>query len=90
MEKWFIFTAWNSQSAYGFGTEEEAERYCDILNRKREINVYSIAEISADEDSELLAGLDSGRDTDGFRLDEAIAAQAEIDDWQAEEDRRYA
>ena len=76
MEKWFVFTAYNSQAAYGYGTEKEADAYADILNRKREINVYGYEEIT---DPDTLAGLDSGSDTDGFRLDEAIDTAAEND-----------
>ena len=74
-EIWFEFRAYNSPSFYGLGSAEEASRYADILNRKRSINVYFPHEMDA-EDCE---GLNSGRDTDGFRLDDALAAQAEID-----------
>lgn len=73
MEKWFKFTAYNSQAVYGIGTEAEADKYCDILNSKREINVYSWREL----DGEAAKRLDSGDDTDGFRLDVALDACAE-------------
>lgn len=80
-ERWWIFTAYNSQAHFGFGTEAEADAYSDILNRKREINVYGYE--AADDESALK--LSTGEDSDGFRLDEAIATQAENDAWMAEE-----
>lgn len=46
MLKLFKFTAYNSQAMYGWGNDAEADAYCDHLNRKREINVYSYAEIT--------------------------------------------
>lgn len=78
MEKWYVFEAYNSQAAYGYGTQKEAETYTRILNRKRQTSVYGYAEI---EDADTLAGLESGSDTDGFRLDEAIAEARQIK-WQ--------
>jgi hypothetical protein len=82
MEKWFEFTAFNSQAHYGFGTEQEASAYQDILNRKREVGQYGYTEIT---DADALAKLNSGDDTDGFRLDDAIATQKANDEWQASE-----
>jgi hypothetical protein len=73
MEKWFEFTAYNSQAAHGFGTEEEASKYCDILNRSRDVNQYHYREMEGNE----TAALDSGDDTDGFRLDLELDAQDE-------------
>lgn len=81
-ERWWVFTAYNSQAHYGFGTEAEADAYSDILNRKREINVYGYEAV---EDEDALLNLSNGYDTDGFRLDDAIANQADLDAWQAEE-----
>lgn len=77
MEKWFAFTAYNAQPAYGFGTVHEADKYVNVLNRDREINQYHYREMSTDE----TVGLDSGDDTDGFRLDLALDAQADQDEW---------
>jgi hypothetical protein len=77
MERWFLFTAYNSQPLFGFGTEQEADAYCDVLNRKRGVNQYHYRAMSGDE----AQALDSGRDTDGFRLDDEIATQAENDEW---------
>ena len=46
----YKFTAYNSQTLYGWGSDAEADAYCDHLNRNREINVYSWAVITdADE-----------------------------------------
>lgn len=75
-ETWFIFTAYNSQAHFGYGTPEEADRYCDVLNRGREINYYHAREMTPEE----YARLESGDDTDGFRLDDALATQAEQDE----------
>lgn len=49
MNKLYKFAAYNTQAQYGWGDETEADAYCDHLNRNREINVYSFAEIT-DED----------------------------------------
>ena len=83
-ERWWIFTAYNSQAHFGFGTDAEADAYSDILNRKREINVYGYE--AADDETALK--LDNGDDSDGFRLDIALETQAENDAWMAEERER--
>jgi hypothetical protein len=70
MEKWFVFTAYNSQAHYGFGNEAEATAYCNHLNRNRVGGRrYQFAEIT---DADTLDGLNSGRDTDGFSLTLAL------------------
>lgn len=69
-EKWFAFRAYNSQSLYGFGTADEAERYCDILNSTREINIYGALEV---EDAARIAALESGDDA-GFTIQEELDA----------------
>ena len=78
MEKWFEFTAYNAPAVYGFGTEQEAQKYCDILNRNLDVNQYHNREMGSDE----TPGLDSGSDNDGFRLDLALDTQAEQDAWR--------
>jgi hypothetical protein len=75
MEKWFGFYAFNSQTAYGYGTYDEADSYCDFLNRDREINVYHFEEI---KDDETLDDLNNDRD-DGFSLDIALSDIAEYE-----------
>ena len=75
MEQWFEFRAYNSQAAHAYGTEREADLYCDVLNRGRDVNCYGYRAMHDTETD----GLDSGADTDGFRLDLALDAQAEID-----------
>lgn len=63
----FKFTAYNTQAVYGWGDAAEAEAYCDFLNRNREINVYSWAEITdADEIAERT------KHEDGVNLEEAL------------------
>ena len=44
MEGIFEFSAYNSKSVYGFGTDREAAMYLDWLNRDKEINLYEMAE----------------------------------------------
>ena len=41
MPSFYEITAYNTQALYFWGTEANAERYVDWLNRDREINVYS-------------------------------------------------
>lgn len=74
MEKWFKFSAYNSQAIYGYGTEQEADAYCDRLNRNREINVYGAEEIT---DPDTLADFDAGKRDDGFNLADALDADRE-------------
>lgn len=69
MEKWFAFRSYNSQTIYGFGTDQDADRYIDTLNTGREINVYGAYALGEDEAGEL--GLDDN--TDALNLDDALA-----------------
>ncbi len=86
MENWYEFTAYNSQALYGYGTADEAGAYCAILNRDREVNVYGYQTLN----NESAARLDDGDDTDGFNLSDALATQAENDEWRAAEDERQS
>jgi hypothetical protein len=70
-EQWFKFIAYNSQAHYGFGREDEADRYLDLLNENREINHYYYEPMLPGE----TAGLDSEDDTDGFRLEDEISTR---------------
>jgi hypothetical protein len=38
VERWWIFLAYNSPAVYGYGTKQEADDYCHILNRDRDVN----------------------------------------------------
>lgn len=78
-ERWYEFVAWNRQAHYGYGTVEEAGRYADILNRGQRENHYGWRSLD-DADPAWIARLDSGEDTDGFVLAEALANQQEIDE----------
>ena len=71
----YKFTAYNSQTLYGWGSDAEADAYCDHLNRNREINVYSWAVIT---DADEIALRDDG-ETGVILADElqAIADQTE-------------
>ena len=82
MEKWFQFTAWNTQTIYGgYGTEEEANTYCDLLNRDKEINFYQVKSIPDDECKKL----DSGQDIESFRIDLAIDTLREEIEWRSKQ-----
>lgn len=52
-EQWFAFRAYNSQTIYGWGTAEEADRYSDHLNTRREINVYGAYPLTETEAADL-------------------------------------
>jgi hypothetical protein len=56
MESTYTFTAYNTETQYGYGTENEAQQYLSFLNRDREINLYEM-EISGltDEQADTLA-----------------------------------
>jgi hypothetical protein len=40
MEQWFAFRALNSQTLYGFGTDQQADKFTDHLNQRRKTDVY--------------------------------------------------
>jgi len=73
---WWRFRAYNTESRYGYGTPQEADRYCDYLNRDREINHYA-AELL--DDPEIEAALEAGDRSDGCNLDEELIAIAQGD-----------
>ena len=56
METTYKFSAYNTESVYGFGTANEATQYLEWLNQNREINKFEM-EISSlsDEQAENLA-----------------------------------
>ena len=47
----FKFTAYNTEAQYGYGTEEQAIEYVELLNKDREVNLYEyeLIEISEEE-----------------------------------------
>ena len=79
-KRWWRFSAWNTAGQSGFGTEDEARRYVDVLNREREINMWRYTE---ERSAERLNTLERGRDINGFRLDLALEGAAEDDEWRA-------
>lgn len=56
METTYKFSAYNTESVYGFGTTREATQYLEWLNQNREINKFEM-EISglSDKQAENLA-----------------------------------
>ena len=67
----FKFEAYNTESFYGFGSEEEANRYCDHLNKDRDINVFGAGEIT-DPEEYVMANSDSAI----MNIEEELAAIA--------------
>jgi hypothetical protein len=56
MEATYEFSAFNTQSIYGFGTESEAAQCLEWLNKDREINLFEMAVSSlTDEQADTLA-----------------------------------
>ena len=53
MEQWFAFRALNSQTLYGFGTDQRADKFTDHLNQRRKTDVYSAYPLTTDEAIEL-------------------------------------
>src|SRR5687768_14100213 len=51
--KWFAFRAYNSETQYGYGTTEDADRYSDLLNTGREVDLFSAYELTDEEAAEL-------------------------------------
>lgn len=47
--QWFAFQAYNSQTTYGYGTADEADKYAAHLNANREINVYAAHPVTTEE-----------------------------------------
>lgn len=75
MTSFFKIVAYNTQALFFWGTEADAERYVDWLNRDRDINVYSVSAIPATEWAEyecrddVLSGEEPG--WDDFMSEEA-------------------
>lgn len=51
-QHWYAFRAYNTQALYGYGTKDEADEYCDLLNEGRNINFYGAHELTEDEADE--------------------------------------
>ena len=47
------FRALNSQTLYGFGTDQQADKFTDHLNQRRKTDVYSAYPLTTDEAIEL-------------------------------------
>ena len=65
----YRFEAYNTAAQYGFGTGDDAVKYCAHLNRNRETNCWQAEEIT---DPAELADL-AGRD-DLFMIEDSLAA----------------
>jgi hypothetical protein len=67
VQQWWAFRAWNSATVYGYGTQDEAERYADKLNAGREINVYAAHALGSDD------ATDAVHRDDGFNLEDEVS-----------------
>ncbi len=72
MEQWFAFRASNSQTLYGFGTDEQADKFADQLNKRRKTDVYGAYPLTTDEAIELRV---DERDN-AFNLEDELRALA--------------
>jgi hypothetical protein len=70
-EAWYRISTYNTQALYGFGTEAEAEKYVDILNEGRDMNIYSAERLTSEEAAELRLE----DNTEAFNLDDELAAR---------------
>jgi hypothetical protein len=70
MENWFIITSYNQECQYGYGSEKEAERYCELISSDKAF--WHATTMSDAEVAELnLGDIYCGR---GFVISEAIDA----------------
>jgi hypothetical protein len=77
MEHWFAFRAYNAQTLYGFGTEQEADKYQRRLNGGRSVNFYGYQNLSfhrlEQDSSDLINELNRPDNSLGFNLGEEIS-----------------
>lgn len=73
-ERWYIVAAYNTAPIAAWGTSKEADKYVDILNVNRVVNVYAADEMAPGA----VAALElSARVDDGLNLrDELLAREA--------------
>jgi hypothetical protein len=69
---WYVFKAYNSQAIYAYGTEHEADKYCDALNNRAIINLYSYEVCNEKMSYEL-----ENERNDGFNLSDYFEQSAE-------------
>ena len=67
METWYEFWANNRESLYGYGTSNEAEKYCEFLNQDREIHLFYVDECPQEKCDRL------AERTDTFNLADTLA-----------------
>lgn len=68
-ERWHIFTAYNTAPIVAWGTPEEAERYVEILNADRIVNVYAAHKMTP---GAVVALEMSARKDDGLNLSDEL------------------
>lgn len=57
MEATYKFSAYNTESVYGYVTEVEADRYLDLLNKGREVNLFEMESVSLAPDEDATVNL---------------------------------
>ena len=70
LDGWWAFTAYNTETLYGWGDKDEAEKIADILNEGRETNLYFPEPLT---DSEQLARMN---DSSGFNMNDELIEHA--------------
>lgn len=64
--QWFAFRAYNSQTLYGYGTPDEAERFADRLNAGKEFNLYAALALGDSDET------DAAHRDDGIQLEDEL------------------
>jgi len=65
MQTWWKIQAYNSTPYWGYGSQEDAEKFADHCDKGREINLHTISEVT---DAEMIESLEAGGE--GFNLDD--------------------
>ena len=69
-ELWWEMVAYNTESLYGYGTEDEAREWAKHLNRGKEINLFSPEPL---DDEKAIDDLNDGKRNDGVNLADELA-----------------
>jgi hypothetical protein len=71
-ETWFAFHAFNTETRYGFGTRDSADKYLEAINADR--RDYAPFEVEA-LTPEQIAEINPAENTEGINLDEVVGPQ---------------
>lgn len=59
---WWMIGGHNLQAQYGYGSQTEAEAYCNTLNAGREINLYGVSYLGQTDAEAARASNKTGED----------------------------